>query len=423
MRHLIAFIVATAVSTTAATALAQNAEPIYGGNVTNPCAWPTTVSLNGCTGTLVHPEVVIYAAHCGSVGSVSFADNEYAPAQIVATKSCSTHPGYWGEGSGRDIAFCTLSQPVTHIPIVPILMGCETAVLTQGRPVVAVGFGQSNDGLGYGPKREVTMPFNHFQGEEAFVGGNGKDTCFGDSGGPLYVQLDDSSWRVFGITSYGPADGTGDCGGGGFYSVMHNGVDWIEQTSGIDITPCHDAAGSWTPGPDCGHFPLDPGIGGGDWAQGCSTGNVSPMSGTCGVPFDDGSGSGGSGGVGGAGGGAGQAGDPGAGGTGGDPTGAGGSGSPPPGPAPQCDQFEGSCYNMCVCLTKDVAGCADACPAEPEGGGALPPGEDDSSDPSSAGDAGGCGCRAAGSGAPAGASLALALFGVAFARRRRPRRR
>src|SRR5690606_20280045 len=39
---------------------------IYGGQATETCEWPSTVSMAGnCTGTLVHPEIVFYAGHCG----------------------------------------------------------------------------------------------------------------------------------------------------------------------------------------------------------------------------------------------------------------------------------------------------------------------------------------------------------------------
>ena len=37
-------------------------ERIYGGESVATCAWPTTVGIQGCTATLVHPELLITAA-------------------------------------------------------------------------------------------------------------------------------------------------------------------------------------------------------------------------------------------------------------------------------------------------------------------------------------------------------------------------
>ena len=42
---------------------------------------------------------------------------------------------------------------------------------------------------------------------EIAVGGGGKDSCNGDSGGPVYGQLKTGEWRVYGVTSRGGACG------------------------------------------------------------------------------------------------------------------------------------------------------------------------------------------------------------------------
>jgi len=265
------------------------AQSIWGGTATAVCGWPTTVSMEGsCTGTLVHPELVIYAAHCGSgYKEVWFGENiQGGGGRKVPTEFCKRYQG-GGPGSGNDFAFCKLAQRVTDVPLVPILMGCETSVLTPGREVTIVGFGEANNGP-YGVKREVVTTINSITGAgEAFIGGGGKDSCQGDSGGPVFVRLSselgpqaDDSWRVFGITSYG-----GACGGGGYYSMMHKGIEWFEAESGLDLTPCHESDGTWKPAGGCLGFPIEPGTGGGTWSTSCEAGPVAGASKVCGAPL------------------------------------------------------------------------------------------------------------------------------------------
>lgn len=267
----------------------ESTSAIYGGQPTGTCGWPSTVSVGGkCSGTLVHPEIVIYAGHCGDTPWVWFGEtlDDTASGRYVETEYCVVNPNFKDIGTNTDFAFCKLATPVTDVDIVPILMGCETSLLQPGVEVTAVGFGR-DEFDNYGTKRAVSFPIIAVDGEVQ-AGGDGLSICNGDSGGPLYLRLPpeldpEQSWRVFGVTSWGPQD----CALAQFFGTMHSAVTWIEKRSGIDITPCHNADGSWQAGPDCIGFPLNPGAGVGVWADWCEAQALSLPAASCGAPTVD----------------------------------------------------------------------------------------------------------------------------------------
>lgn len=223
---------------------------IYGGTDVASCGWPTTVSLGGsCTGTLVHERVVIYAAHCGSsYSSVRFGESiNGGPGRSVPTQQCKIYPG--GEpGEGNDFAYCTLAQPVTDVPLVPVLMGCEAEdYLVPGQAVTVVGFGNANTGP-YGIKRQVTTTINSITADdEAYIGGGGKDSCQGDSGGPAFARLPDGQEVLVGVLSRG-----GACGEGGYYGSAPTALCWVGEALGIAWDPADADCGG------CGCIDLDP---------------------------------------------------------------------------------------------------------------------------------------------------------------------
>ena len=261
-------------------------QTVIGGEPSPTCAWPTTVSMGGCTGTLIHPEVVVYAAHCGAdVTSVWFGEQAFGgEGRQVPTAQCWINEGYAESQGARheDWAFCQLAEPVTDVPIVPPLMGCETTLLTPGRPVTVVGFGLDENGNG-GIKRQGETELQWIDEDGAIFAGNGEvGSCFGDSGGPIYLQLPDGSWRVFGIVSGGQ-----ECGFPAWYAAVHTAIPTIEQVTGIDVTPCHYTGGGWSPSPVCADTPTEPWDGTGKtWADGCAGGPLVEAPSTCGTPHD-----------------------------------------------------------------------------------------------------------------------------------------
>lgn len=263
---------------------------IANGQPAMSCAWPAAVAVtsNGelCTGSLVHPRVVMYAAHCGGGSkNVLFGQRISAPFKTVNTELCMTYPGYAGvNDQEHDWAFCRLVGEITEIPTTPVVYGCETAMIQPDLDVAITGFGITTQGGDADAKHWGITPIRDVFAMAANVGGFGDPgICPGDSGGPALTRYPDGSWHVFGIAS----TLTGQCGGEGTHSLAWNAVPWIEENSGIDITPCHDADGTWNPSHLCtGFYAGEPGVGHGEFSDWCPGTPASGSSSTCGAAFD-----------------------------------------------------------------------------------------------------------------------------------------
>jgi hypothetical protein len=230
---------------------AQLRQEILGGTPVEPGDWRPVVSLGGCSGTLVASRLVLYAAHCGTaISEVRFGNDAASPAHLAKVDFCHAYPNA-RLGDGTDLAFCVLEDDVLDVPPARILAGCELEQLVVGSQVVLAGFGIDGPGGAYGLSRVGPAVITEV-GPELLIAGDGVDTCKGDSGGPVFLPLTEDSGqaalRVAGVTSAGSSS---ECGKGiAHYVNLAGKLDWLEQKSGLDVTPCF-AAGDWAPTPAC----------------------------------------------------------------------------------------------------------------------------------------------------------------------------
>jgi secreted trypsin-like serine protease len=198
-----------------------------------------------CTGTLVAPDVVLTAGHCIDtqpkevlVGSVDYAK---PGGDVIAVKQAIAYPDWQHE---FDVGVLVLEHPAAPRPHA-IASACIAKDLKAGAAVTVVGFGlTSKSGTGTNSRlhearlavtdptctRDAACAPAIAPNGEFAAGGGGTDSCFGDSGGPIF--LDDA---LIGVVSRGVGTSGAPCGGGGVYVRADRVVAWIERTTGRSL--------------------------------------------------------------------------------------------------------------------------------------------------------------------------------------------
>ena len=219
-------------STAALAALAFTAAPssaIVGGSDAGPGEFPSVAEITfgafGCTGTLISPDTVLSAGHCGSLTGAAVATPAAYPPQLITVRIGSNQSGQ-GETvpvssvsvspeylltDGNDVSVLKLSRNSTKAPTKVAGAG-ERALWNAGTLATIAGWGVTSEG-GDAPdtlqKAQVPITtdaycgsaYDNFDARSMVCAGypeGGVDTCQGDSGGPLF-----SGGRVVGATSFG----------------------------------------------------------------------------------------------------------------------------------------------------------------------------------------------------------------------------
>ncbi|EGQ7642426.1 trypsin-like serine protease [Vibrio cholerae] len=232
---------------------------IIGGEQATAGEWPYMVALTTrdksfvwCGGSLLNERYVLTAAHCVDKKDPSTMDvivgaydmDNISAAERIRVKQIYVHQDYAYASGGNDIAVLELESAPRLTQFTSIATAADFNRINNGDLLTVIGFGTRKEENGVksdAPTKlhQVDVPFVQIeecrtkggsyarQGDGVFCAGTaGKDSCSGDSGGPVFFRTNHGLTQM-GVVSWG--DGCGRSDKPGVYTKLSAFDTWLND--------------------------------------------------------------------------------------------------------------------------------------------------------------------------------------------------
>lgn len=225
-----------------------------------------------CSGTLISPLLIVTAAHCAVIepepgvvhaakpGSLQVAAGHLSsrtadPSMIRTVSEVRVHEEYdhefimgrsrsgagqGGIGSPNDIALLFITTPFDGAAVAPLLtQSRQDQLVAHGDVGFVAGYGVYDLEDGRNGELYISDAIIDIIGTQELLTRRTDplgDSCFGDSGGPLYVPTEQGDF-LLGLVSRGRSDVERDCGDGGVYTLLSAHLPWIARAAGHRFQP------------------------------------------------------------------------------------------------------------------------------------------------------------------------------------------
>uniref|UniRef100_A0A3Q0REW7 Peptidase S1 domain-containing protein n=1 Tax=Amphilophus citrinellus TaxID=61819 RepID=A0A3Q0REW7_AMPCI len=195
--------------------------------------------LHRCGATLIHNRWLVTAAHCFKRYFIHLYQNSFH-SLVIPIQRVIIHPAFNGTNMDHDVALLELAVPAPmSYTIQSVCLPSPVHHFLKNAECYIIGWGSMREGgsltnllqkaaVNIIEQTDCQQSYGNVLTPNMMCAGfmeGGRDTCLGDSGGPLTCRQPSGQWFIAGVTSWG--HGCGRVGFPGVYTRVTSMRSWI----------------------------------------------------------------------------------------------------------------------------------------------------------------------------------------------------